>query len=502
MKKEITPLEDRVPLGQKLSFGAGHLVLNLLPGSLGIFMFFLLTAFGMDPFLAGLLGGLPRIFDAITDPIMGFISDNTKSRFGRRRPYIFVGAILSGILFAVLWQLDPDNSQNYNFWYFLILSMVFLIGNTMFATPLIGLGYEMTSDYNERTRLMAFSQVLGQVAWMIVPWFWVIIASPDILPISMEETTRIAALGLGEEESAKMTLQSLQANGVRKLSVIVGVICIVLGLLPALFCRGIDSARMENRKKISFKTLWSNIKDLGVGIKQVSKSKPFMKLCGATFLVFNGFQLVASFSFFIIVFYMFNGDYVAAGNWPAWFSTVTAIVTAFMVIPVISWMSDLWGKRTAFVVSTFISIIGYILKWWGFDPENPWLIFMPIPFMAFGLGGLFTLMMSMTADVCDLDELENGMPRKEGTFGAIYWWMVKLGQALALVLGGLVLKVVGFNQDAITQTSETMTNLRIADILIPSVTAGIAILIMWKYSLDEAKAKEIKAELVKRRGKL
>ena len=120
MKNFVTPIRDRVPLGQKAAFGAGHLVLNLLPGALGVFMFFLLTAFGMDPFLAGLLGGLPRIFDALTDPIMGFISDNTKSKWGRRRPYIFVGAILSGILFAVLWQMDPTDSQNYNFWYFLI----------------------------------------------------------------------------------------------------------------------------------------------------------------------------------------------------------------------------------------------------------------------------------------------------------------------------------------------------------------------------------------------
>ena len=492
----------KVPFGQKIAFGSGHLVLNLLPGSLGIFMFFLLTAFGMDPFLAGLLGGLPRIFDAITDPIMGFISDNTNSKWGRRRPYIFVGAILSGILFAILWQLDPENSQNYNFWYFLILSMVFLIGNTMFATPLIGLGYEMTSDYNERTRLMAFSQTIGQIAWMIVPWFWVMIASPDILPIGAEEISRIAELGLNEEETKKATLEALQANGVRKLSIIVGVICIVLGVLPALFCRGIDSANMENRKKITFKTMFSNLKDLKDGIVQVSKSKPFVKLCGATFLVFNGFQLVASFSFFIIVFYMFNGDYEAAGNWPAWFSTVTAMVTAFAVIPIITWMANKWGKRTAFIYSTVISIVGYILKWWAFDPEQPFLLFMPIPFMAFGLGGLFTLMMSMTADVCDLDELENGMPRKEGTFGAIYWWMVKLGQALALVLGGLVLKVVGFNQDSVMQSAETMTQLRIADIVIPSLTAGLAIWIMWKYSLSEARAREIKDELVERRGEL
>lgn len=515
-----TPARDKVPFIQKSAFGAGQFVLNLLPGALGFFMFFLLTAFGMDPFLAGLLGGLPRIFDALTDPIMGFISDNTKSRWGRRRPYIFVGAILSGIFFALLWQLDETNSQMFNFWYFLIFSMIFLIGNTMYATPLVGLGYEMTSDYNERTRLMAFGQTAGQVAWMIVPWFWVIIADPDIF--------------------------ADQAVGVRQMSITVAAICMVLGILPAIFCKGIDASNMENRKEITFKTMFSNLRDLWEGIKEVSRNVPFLRLCGATFLVFNGFQMVAAFSVYIIVFYMYHGSYEAAGTWPAWFSTITAVLTAFMVIPIISWMANKWGKRKAFIISTAISIVGYVLKWWGFDTDLndrfnqtglgeslnnglaalfnfldptlnslgmswfsidasnsvPWLIFFPIPLIAFGMGGLFTLMMSMTADVCDLDELNNGMPRKEGTFGAIYWWMVKLGQALALVIGGAVLKWVGFDGAAAQQTAETMTSLRIADIVIPAATAGIAILVMWNYSLDEKRAREIKRLLVERRGEL
>lgn len=476
MSKYLTAEKDRVPFIQKAAFGAGNLVNNLLPGSLGVFMFFLLTAFGMDPFLAGLLGGLPRIYDALTDPIMGFISDNTNSRWGRRRPYIFIGAIMSGVLFAVLWQLDPEKTQMYNFWYFLIMSIVYLTGNTIFSTPLIGLGYEMTSDYNERTRLMAFSQTVGQFAWMIVPWFWVLIANPNLF-----ET---------------------QAIGVQKLSIVVGALCMALGVLPAIFCKGIDSSHIENRKKINFSTLLSNLLDLFKSMGQVFKNVPFVRLCGATFLVFNGFQMVASFSYFIIVFYMFNGDYGLAGNWPAWFSTVSAIATAFLVIPIISWMSGKLGKRKAFIIATIISIIGYVLKWWGFNPTNPWLIFMPIPLMSFGIGGLFTLMMSMTADVCDLDELNNGMPRKEGTFGAIYWWMVKLGQALALVLGGLVLKLVGFDQNAVTQTAETITKLRLADITIPALTAALAIWVMWKYDLSEDKAREIKNELVARRGEL
>jgi len=476
MSQYVTPLKDRVPLGQKAAFGAGHLVNNLLPGSLGVFAFFLLTAFGMDPLLAGLLGGLPRFFDAITDPIMGYISDNTTSRWGRRKPYIFVGAILSGVLFAVLWQLNPENTQMYNFWYFLILSMVYLIGNTMYSTPLIGLGYEMTFDYNERTRLMGFSQTFGQVAWMIVPWFWVIIANPDIF-----ET---------------------QAIGVRRLSVIVGAVCMLLGLMPALFCKEIDQASLTNRDELTVKNIARNFKSLLRNMVLIFKNMTFVRLCAATFLVFNGFQMVASFSYFIIVFYMFRGDYGAAGTWPAWFSTVSALCTAFLIIPIITWMSNKWGKRTAFIISTAISMVGYALKWWGFNPDNPWLIFMPVPLMVFGIGGLFTLMMSMTADVCDLDELNNGMPRKEGTFGAIYWWMVKLGQGLALVLGGLVLKLVGFDQNAAQQTADTITNLRLADILVPALTAGLAILVMWNYDLSEAKAKEIKEELVRRRGEL
>jgi GPH family glycoside/pentoside/hexuronide:cation symporter len=476
MSTESLTSRNKIPFVQKAAFGAGHLVNNLLPGALGVFSFFLLTAFGIDPALAGLLAAIPRFIDALSDPIIGFISDNTNSRWGRRRPYIFVGALLCGILFAVQWQLYAENGTVFNFWYFLVFSILFILTNAIFATPLIGLGYEMTSDYKERTRLMGFSQIIGQIAWMVVPWFWVLIANPNLF------------------ES--------QAEGVRQLSIVVGLICVVLGVLPAIFCIGIDSTHIENRADISFSAIGTNMKRLLFDMKNMAKNDPFMRLCGATFLVFNGFQMVASFSFFIIVFYMFKGSYVDAGTLPAWFATVSAILTAFGVIPIVTFLANKFGKRKAFIISTVISIVGYILKWWGFNPAHPWMVFIPVPFMAFGLGGLFTLMMSMTADVCDLDELVNGMPRREGTFGAVYWWMVKLGQALALALGGVVLKVVGFNQNLTNQSQETMHNLRLMDVFIPSITAGLAIWIMWKYDLNEHKAQEIKETLIKRRGEL
>jgi len=470
-----TAKEDVVPLGQKLAFGAGHLANQLFPAALGVFMIILVLALNMDPLLAGILAAIPRLLDALTDPLMGYISDNTRSRWGRRKPYIFLGSVITGVSFMAMWQLYPENSQTYNFIFFLSLSIIFYLGYTVFATPLIGLGYEMTPDYNERTRLMAVSQWMGQIAWMIAPWFWVLIYDPSLYNSAPE--------------------------GARNLSIWVGGFCMVLGIFPALFCKELVLPELKGKSTLSMKDLAANTKEFFSGIMQTITCKPFMKLCGATFFIFNGFQTIAQFAFFIIIFYLFNGDTVAAGHWPAWFGTISAVATAFLVIPIVTFISQKIGKKKAFIVATSISIVGYILKWWGFNPDNPFMMFLPIPFLSFGIGGLFTLMMSMTADVCDLDELNSGA-RREGIFGAVYWWMVKLGTAFALLTSGAILNLVGFDQNATVQTIETLNNLRIADIAIPILTALMAIIIMWKYDITEDKAHEIREQLIARRGKV
>ncbi|MEL6558147.1 MAG: MFS transporter [Bacteroidota bacterium] len=469
---------NRVPIGQKAAFGAGHLINNLIPGILGVFVVILKSpeGFAMNTILAGLIVGIPRLFDAITDPVMGYVSDNTSSKYGRRRPYILLGAIFSGIIFAVLWQVHDTSPEMFNFWYLLGFSILLIFGNTIFSTPLIALGYEMTSDYNERTRLMSFANTIGQLAWMLVPFLYVLIPNTDLF--------------------------DTQSQGVRQIALFAGLVIVVLGILPAIFCRGIDASNMEGREEITLKNVFGSMGKIFKGIKVVFQNKPFVKLCLATFLVFNGFQIVAEFGVFIINYYMFDGDWVASKWWVALFPAVTAAYTAFIAIPIINVMANKFGKRKAFIIATAISIVGYILKWWGFSPENPYMLFLPIPLMAFGMGCLFTLMMSMTADVCDLDELENGMPRKEGTFGAIYWWMIKVGQGLALVFSGIILSVLGYDPTASVQSAEALTGMRITDIALPAITAGFAIWVMRNYSLDEKRAKEIKAELVRRRGEL
>lgn len=464
---------DHVPLNQKLAFGVGMLANQMFPAALGIFMVVLVEGLGMNPFLWGVLFFLPRLSDALTDPVMGFLSDNTRSRFGRRRPYIFLGAILAGTAFVLMWQLYPENSDLYNFFYFLGFALLFYLGLTIFATPYVAMGYEMSTDYHERTRLMAVAQWIGQFAWIIVPWFWIIIYDADLFPDGA-------------------------AAGARTLAVYVGAGCALLALVPALFCRT-QPVDPRTQADLNLENLGANVRSLLRGFGATLQNKPFRQICAATFLVFNAFNTVAGMSFFIIVHYMFQGDAGKAGAWPTWFGSISAAVTAFLVIPVVAALATRLGKRNAFIISQSVSILGYASFWWCFDPDNPYLMFLPLPLFAFGIGGLFTIMMSMTADVCDLDELRTGA-RREGAFGAVYWWMVKFGFAIAGLGGGLIMQLVGFNPDAPTQTESALTGLRLAYILVPITGTALAIIIMLRYDVDEHAADQTRRQLAQQRA--
>lgn len=467
MSKSIS----KVPFGQKVAFGIGMFANQMFPAAIGIFIVVLVQDLGFPGWMWGILMFLPRGFDFITDPLMGFISDNTKSKWGRRRLYVFVGAIIMGISFILMWQLYRTNTIAYNFNYFLIWSFVFYLGLTIFSVPYVAMGYEMSEDFHERTDIMAVAQWIGQWAWVIAPWFWVVMYDPQWF------------------ESADVAT--------RDLAIWVGIFCMICAMVPAIFIKS-KSTLDEDYLSLTAKSIGKNFKEILNGFKSAFKSIPFRKLCIATFFIYNTFYVIASFSFFIIVWYLFKGDAAAAGTWPTLFGCVGALVTTFVVIPVVARMSKSMGKKKAFIVSQSISIIGYILLWFLFIPGKPYMFLFALPFFSFGIGGLFTLMMSMTADVIDLDELQSGL-RREGVFGGIYWWMVKFGFAIAGLLSGAIMTWVGFDATASEQTPQALVGLRIFYSGLPILGTLTAIWVMWNYDLDEDRAAEIRGELDKKR---
>lgn len=473
MKHYETAPEDRIPIPQKLIYGLGAFVNNLLAASIGGMVIVLNLGLGMNPALVGLLGALPRLTDALTDPLMGYISDKTRSRWGRRRPYIFAGAIAAGIVFALLWQLPAGMSESYYFWYFLIGSLLFYLAYTVFATPWVALGYELTPDYHERTRLMGTQNFIGQSAYMISPYFLAIMYSERLFDNVVD--------------------------GAAGLALIIAAVVIAIGVLPAIFLRervAIDPVNDAPRQH----TFFDNMRDFFKGFATSLRSKPFLKLCVATFLVFNGFILIAAFQSYVIIYYIFGGDTGVGAEWVG-HSGLLGAVSALGIIGFVTWLATKIGKRRAFFVSTGISMLGYALKWVCYTPENPWLLLIPAPLMAFGLAGLFTLMGSMIADVIDMDELETN-ERREGMYGSIFWWVVKLGQAVAIAGGGFLLNATGFDVALEgAQTEQTLTTMRFFDAFIPFIASGLAIWAVASYTITEEKAHQVRMQLEQRRGK-
>ena len=472
MNSQTNLVHSRVSWGQKIAFGFGMLANQMFPAVISIFIVVLVQNLGFPGWMWGVVSLAPRIFDSITDPIMGFISDNTKSKWGRRRQYVLIGALIMGVSFIIMWQLFLDNGVDYNFVYFLIWSLVFYLGLTIFGVPYVAMGYEMSDDFHERTQIMAVAQWIGQWAWVIAPWFWVVMYDPTWF------------------ESAEVA--------VRELAVWVGIACMIFAIIPAIFIKS-ESTLDKDYTPLTFKNIGGSFKEIGASFVEASKSKPFRKLCVSTFFIFNAFNTVAGFTFFIIVYYLFNGNTGDAGIWPTLFGSCGALVTTFLVIPIVTYMSKTVGKKNAFLISQSISIIGYVMFWFLFIPGKPYMFLFALPFFSFGIGGLFTLMMSMTADVIDLDELQTGK-RREGVFGAIYWWMVKFGFAIAGGLTGTILTLVGFTSGAGSQPENAITGLRLFFTGFPILGTLIAIYVMWDYDITEEKSNEISEALAKRKA--
>jgi GPH family glycoside/pentoside/hexuronide:cation symporter len=466
---------SKVPMGQKIAFGFGMLANQMFPAILVIFMVVLVEDLGFSGWMWSLVFLFPRIFDAITDPIMGFISDNTKSKWGRRRQYVLIGGILMGLAYIFMWQLSKADGVEYNFWYFFLWSLVFYLGLTIFSVPYVAMGYEMSDDFHERTNIMAIAQFIGQWAWVIAPLFWIIMYDESWFP------------------SADVA--------VKELAIWVAIPCAICAMVPAIFIKS-DSTLNEDYEPLNSANIGNSLMKIFESFVAAFKIKEFRKLCGATFLIFNAFNTVAALTFFVIVYKLFNGDAGASGIWVSMFGCLGALGTTFIVIPAVAWMSKKLGKKKAFMLAQSISLVGYIMLYFLFIPGKPWMYIIALPFFSFGIGSLFTIMMSMTADVIDIDEINTGK-RREGIFGAIYWWMVKVGYGIAGALSGVIITVVGFNSDlATTDQQAAVDGLHAFFCFFPMGGTILAMLIMRNYSITEERAHEIRAELEKRKTQI
>ena len=258
-KQPVVAAEDRVPFWQKMAYGsAGTIdilaVRVMVSIAYQVFQMELKMSFNQ---VALILMSL-RLWDGIADPVMGWISDNTRSRWGRRRPYIFVGAILSALTYPLIWWFPRELTQGETMGWIIGFGILFYSCFTIWAMPFQSLLMEMTPDYNERTRTASVRGIFQTIAGLFNGFCWWL----SLLPIFYVDG-----------------IQS-PSNGMRYISLFMAALMLLLGPLPALFVkeRYYESELTRKQEKISL---------IG-SLKETLNCRAFLILCVVTVLFLLG----------------------------------------------------------------------------------------------------------------------------------------------------------------------------------------------------------------------
>lgn len=415
---------------------------------------------GISAIWIGYAQALPRLWDAIVDPLLGNLSDNSHSRFGRRIPFLVAGGVLIGIAFWLLWAVPRDWSKPAMFAYFAAASLLFYTVLPVFSIPHGALGLEMTADYHERTSVFAYASLVGNVGALALPWVY-FLANRPIFAGDAVNGVKWVSLGL----SAALTAAAL--------------IC-------AFVCREGKLLQAVSQERVpilaSFATACCN--------------RTFVRLLIAFVLLMVGFQLVMGFGNYIQIFYLFGGDKDAASSLMAQNGTLWALVGIAGVLPM-TWLSKRVGKRNTVLTALALIAGGNLSKIVCYSPALPRLTYLPTVCLSLGMVFCFSLVNAMIADICDEDELETGI-RREGIYFAVYNWGWKVAVSIATIAGGYLLRFTGFAEGAEVQDAAALFWLRFWEIGLPSLLCLVCIALLVKYPLSEARAYEVKALLAGR----
>jgi GPH family glycoside/pentoside/hexuronide:cation symporter len=426
---------------------------------------------GLAPSKVGLVVGLTRLVDAFTDPLFGWLSDNTRSRWGRRRPYIIVGSILSGIALPFLFMASPTWSADQLFWFMLISASLFAPVISAYNMPYQSLGAELTPDYHERTAVMSWKAVIQKLAGMFVA-----------------AAAWIATLDLWmDPATGKVDI----ARGAMVAGAIAGLCMIVAGVANFLFVSERYYGRTSQQAKVGFL----------MGFKRAFTSHPYIILLVVALLYAVPMGISGTLGFYAGTYYTFAGN-LQASTHNAMLGGIAYALFGIAGVPFVARLSRQVGKRHAIASVLFVGILVQLSSWWLLTPDMPWLRILFSGLNGLAATGFWVILPSMGVDVVDHDELLHG-ERLEGAFAAARSWIIKVSMSLSMVVAGVLVEWTGFDRDlGGTQLPETLTNLRLLFALLPAVALTAAFLIVWRYPLTQQRMAEIRIELEQRRGQV
>jgi GPH family glycoside/pentoside/hexuronide:cation symporter len=472
-------ISSKLSFPTKLAYGAGDLGAAMTANLLSFFLLFFFTnVAGLDPGLAGLILLIGKVWDAVNDPIVGVLSDRTKSRQGRRLPWMLYGAIPFGIFFWLQW-LVPTTDKWGLFWYYVIVAILFNTFYTAVNLPYTALTAELTQDYHERTSLTSFRFTFS--------------IGGSILSLILANIIFAAFKSNAAQGSSSCSADSLQY-------LVLGGVCAVIAVLSIYWCVwGIrDRALIVERHRLQTQASepaeeMSFVQQLSV----VFRNRPFLYVIGIYFCSWLAVQITASIIPYYVVNYMglTETDFIQV--------TIAVQGTALAMLYVWSALSKKFGKKAIYFAGTGFWIVAqaglFFLK-----PGQVSLMYVLAVLAGFGVSTAYLIPWSMVPDVTELDELQTGQ-RREGIFYAFMVLLQKMGLAVGLFLLGIALSWSGFQerlpcQPAPTQPPSALQAILIAIGPLPTAALICSLVLAYLYPITREYHAEILYRLNERRN--
>jgi len=463
---------DRIPLLQKVSFGAGgctdYFATGLVIGVL--WMPYFNIGLGLDPTKLGLILMVFQVWNAVMDPVMGNISDNLRTRWGRRRPLIFLGAILTAMVSPWIWRPPVHWGETAMLAYLLVVGLIFFSCFSCWAMPYYGLQLEMTPNYDERTRLTAWMTFFSKISGLVGGWAMAVVAGPWF--------------------TNPLTGKPDIVAGMRTCSWFIAGLILLLGLLPALFVK--ERYYESETKHQARDPFWQSI-------RESARCRPLWLLIGLSFFLVVGTFSVNSLGQYVNIYYVCHGDLATASVITGWKGSVL-VVTGILCIPLYTWLGERYDKRAVVKWMLGASMLGHSLNYFLMTPKMPYLQVIPGIFESCAIAAVWLFVPSMKADVADHDELHTAR-RREGSLNAFYSWFIKAALACSMGLGGLVLSISGFDAKRTgEQPPEVLSAMLGLYVALPLLIWACGMAFISIYPLDRCRMEQIRTELEARRG--
>ena len=443
-----------LPWRSKWIYGFGDISFSLTNTILAVyFAIFLTDVVGVPARLAAAAIFIGRTWDYINDPLIGYLSDRTRTRWGRRRPFLLFGALPFALSFMLLWMRPPWESQVLLAIYYALAYVLFDAAFTLVNMPYVSLTPELTADYDERTSLTSyrmFFSIAGSLIAFIVP---------------------LAIVG---------SFSPQNASQVQWMGILFGLAC----MLPVLL------VFFTTRERSDF--MAAEQPRLGESLRAAYKNRPFVFAAGIYLFTWIAVDILQTSLLFFL-------KYVLQRESQSDLIMASVFITAILALPLWVWASQRWDKRLAYIGGiAFWATVQLVMV--GLNPYSSLSLLLMLCVMAgIGVSAAHVLPWSIIPDAIEWDEWQTG-ERHEGIFYSLISLLQKVASSIAIPLILLLLDATGYAPNAAQQAQSALLGIRLVVGPIPAVLLWAGILFAWLYPLSRSEHAHIVAGLEERRA--